>query len=373
MVLRGLGSGAVAVVASPVLAEATASPAVTGHGLAGGPPRRYDNENAYGPSPRALAAIREVAPSAANEYPDQRLKHLRSTIASIHNVPVEQVVIGCGSTEILRMAADAFLAPNRMLVTARPTCEVISDFAVARGAKVAAIPLSPRHSCDLPAMLAACSRATGLVYICNPNNPTGTVTRRQDLDDFLLRLPTGPAVVIDEAYHHYVGDSPESTSFLDRPAARDRVIVVRSFSKIHGLAGLRVGYAITSPDVAASLVAKGVQLGVSGVAAAAAAAAIEDRDHVSASLSRNTDDRQEFFNKVNARMLRAIDSQTNFAMLDTLRPAVEVVAHFARHGLVLPPPFARYSNHVRVSLGTPAQMDEFWRVWDLMPVIHSHG
>ena len=109
-------------------------------------------------------------------------------------------------------------------------------------------------------------------------------------------------------------------------------------------------------------VAKGVQLGVSGVAAAAAAAAIEDRDHVSASLSRNADDRQEFFNKVNARMLRVIDSQTNFAMLDTLRPAVEVVAHFARHGLVLPPPFARYSNHVRVSMGTPAQMDEFWRV-----------
>ena len=239
---------------------------------------RYGNENAYGPSPRVLAAIRDVAPSAAHQYPDERLKHLRSTIASFHNVRAEQVVIGCGSTEILRMAAEAFLAPNRMLVTARPTCDVISDFAVARGAKVAAITLSPRHSCDLPAMLAACTSATGLIYICNPNNPTGTVTRRQDLDAFLLRLPPGPTVVIDEAYHQYVEASPDSMSFIDRPAGRDRVIVVRSFSKIHGLAGLRVGYAITSPDVAVSLVAKGVQLGVSGVAAAAAAAAIEDRD-----------------------------------------------------------------------------------------------
>jgi histidinol-phosphate aminotransferase len=371
-VLRGLGSGAVAVVASPVLAEATVLPTVTSRGLAG-PPRRYDNENAYGPSPLALAALRDAAGSAAHEYPDQRLKHLRSTIASIHNVTVEQVVLGCGSTEILRMAADAFLAPNRPLVMARPSCEVISDFAVARGASVAAIRLSKHHSHDLPAMLAACSRATGLVYICTPNNPTGTVTRRQDLDDFLLRLPTGPAVVIDEAYHQYVADSPESTSFLDRPTRRERVIVVRSFSKIHGLAGLRVGYAITSPDVAAGLVARGVQLGVSGVAAAAAAAAIADRDHVSASVSRNTNDRQEFFNKANARMLRPVDSQTNFVMVDTGRPAAEVIAHFASHGLVLPPPIAHYGTYVRVSLGLPAQMDEFWRVWDLMPRIHSHG
>jgi histidinol-phosphate aminotransferase len=369
-VLRGLGSGAVAVVASPVLAEATTSPAVTGHGLAA--PRRYDNENAYGPSPRALTAIRDVAQSAAHEYPDERLKHLRSAIASFHNVRAEQVVIGCGSTEILRMAADAFLAPNQTLVTARPSCELIADFAVSRGAKVAAIPLSARHSCDLPAMLAACTTATGLVYICNPNNPTGTVTRRQDLDEFLQRLPPRPTVLIDEAYHEYVAPSPDSASFIARPAGRDRVIVVRSFSKIHGLAGLRVGYAITSPDVAASLVAKGVQLGVSGVAAAAAAAAIEDRNHVSASLSRNTDDRQEFFNKANARMQRVIDSQTNFAMIDTARPAAVVIAHFASHGLVLPPPIPHYGNHVRVSVGTPAQMDEFWRVWDLMPVIHSH-
>ena len=119
--------------------------------------------------------------------------------------------------------------------------------------------------------------------------------------------------------------------------------------------------------------AKGVQLGVSGVAAAAAAAAIEDRDHVSASQSRNTNDRQEFFNKANARMLRVIDSQTNFAMIDTGRPAAVVIAHFASHGLVLPPPIPHYGKHVRVSLGTPAQMDEFWRVWDLMPAIHSHG
>ena len=181
-----------------------------------------------GPSPRALAAIRDVAPSAAHEYPDERLKHLRSTIASFHNVRAEQVVIGCGSTEILRMAADAFLAPNQTLVTARPSCEVIADFAVSRGARVAAIPLLARHSCDLPAMLAACTSATGLVYICNPNNPTGTVTRRQDLDEFLQRLPARPTVLIDEAYLGSVAQSPDSASFIARPAARDRVIVVEA-------------------------------------------------------------------------------------------------------------------------------------------------
>ena len=316
-VLRGLGSGAVAVVASPVLPGATASPAVTGHGLAGAPLDVRQRERVWSFAARAYGHSRRRTVGSA-EYPDERLKHLRSTIASFHNVRAEQVVVGCGSTEILRMAADAFLAPNQMLVTARPSCELIADFAVSRGAKVAAIPLSPRHSCDLPAMLAACTSATGLVYICSPNNPTGTVTRRQDLDEFLRGFRPGRPSSSMRLTTRYVEASPDSMSFIDRPAGRDRVIVVRSFSKIHGLAGLRVGYAITSPDVAVSLVAKGVQLGVSGVAAAAAAAAIEDRDHVSASQSRNTNDRQEFFNKANARMLRVIDSQTNFAMIDTV-------------------------------------------------------
>ena len=216
-VLRGLGSGAVRSWRRPCWRE----PQVRRPSPATGwrRPINNGNENAYGPSPRALAAIREVAPSAANEYPDQRLKHLRSTIASIHNVPVEQVVIGCGSTEILRMAADAFLAPNRMLVTARPTCEVISDFAVARGAKVAAIPLSPRHSAICRPCWRHAAGQPAWSTSAIPDNPTGTVTRRRT-STTSCGAPDGPAVVIDEAYHHYVGDSPESTSFLDRPAAQ---------------------------------------------------------------------------------------------------------------------------------------------------------
>jgi histidinol-phosphate aminotransferase len=222
-------------------------------------------------------------------------------------------------------------------------------------------------------MLRACDSATGLVYICTPHNPTGTVTRRAEIDAFLERRPAHSVVVIDEAYHEYVLPSRETLSFIERPATDDRVIVVRTFSKIHGLAGLRVGYAITSTRLAEEMTSRGLSLSVSGIAATAAIAALDDHEHVRDSQRRNADDRQEFYNKANARMLRVLDSQTNFVMLDTARPAVNVVAHFRAHGLTLPPPPARYDRYVRVSMGTLAEMTEFWRVWDLMPVIHSHG
>jgi histidinol-phosphate aminotransferase len=118
---------------------------------------------------------------------------------------------------------------------------------------------------------------------------------------------------------------------------------------------------------------RGLPLSVSGISATAAIAALDDHEHVRASQRRNVDDRQEFYNQANARMLRVLDSQTNFVMLDTARPAVNVVSHFRAHGLMLPAPPARYDRYVRVSMGTSAQMSEFWKVWDLMPVIHSHS
>src|SRR5206468_11478150 len=149
---------------------------------------------------------------------------------------------GCGSAEILRMAADAFLGFGKKIIVARPTFELMSDCARGAAAEVVAIPLTRDYSHDLSAMLARCDSSTGLVYICNPNNPTGTLTRRRDLEAFVRQLPEKTFVLIDEAYHHYVGESSDYASFIDRPNDDGRVIVTRSFSKIHGLAGMRVGY-----------------------------------------------------------------------------------------------------------------------------------
>jgi histidinol-phosphate aminotransferase len=309
-------------------------------------------------------------PAQTSRYPLAASEELQRHIARAHGVAPEQVVLGCGSTEILRMAVDVFLGSSRTLVAARPTFEWISDCARRVGASLIAVPLRPDHSHDLDAMLAASDAATGLVYICNPNNPTGTLTPRSDVSAFVRELPPGIHVLVDEAYHHYVGQSPGYASFIDRPLDDPRVIVVRTFSKIYGLAGLRVGYAVCAPDTARQLRSAELPDHVNAVGARAALAALDDTDHVRTCARRNTDDRQEFFNQANARMLRVIDSQANFVMLNTGVPAEQVAQHFTAHHVLVAGQIANFDTHVRVSLGTPADMERFWSVWDLMPIQH---
>jgi histidinol-phosphate aminotransferase len=364
---RQLGAAAVAAAAAPSSFGEAASPSSA---AAPALTRLDRNENAYGASERVVAAMVDASRGAANRYADAEAELLRIKIARFHSVSPEHVVLGCGSADILRMAADAFTGSTRPLVVASPTVELISEYARRAGADVVALPLRADYAYDLPAMLARCDGTTGLVYICNPHNPTGTLTRRRDLDAFLRELPDTVHVVIDEAYHHYVTESPDYASFVDRPVDNPRVVVTRSFSKIHGLAGVRVGYAIATPAMARLMTARRAAAELSIVAAQGAMAALDDAEHVRISVGRTVDDRQEFVNQAHARMLKAIDSQTNFVMLNAERPAVDVIDHFKSYGVVLPPPIALFDTHIRVSLGTPAEMREFWEVWDVMPRRH---
>ena len=288
-----------------------------------------------------------------------------------HGLPPDRVVLGCGSGEILRIAADTFVGSRRSLIVAQPTFELIAAYAKRAGADIVAVPLSKDFSHDLPAMLARSNAATGLVYICNPNNPTGSLTRRRDLEAFIRELPETTCVLIDEAYHHYVGESPDYASFIDRPVDDNRVIVARSFSKIYGMAGLRAGYAVATPETARRLASCRLLENINVVAARAAVAALDDQEYVRTSVTRNVDDRQEFVNQAHARMLKPIDSQTNFVMMNVERPALEVIERFRQYGILLPPPVPSFEKYIRVSLGSPAEMREFWEVWDLMPVRHS--
>ena len=324
------------------------------------------NCNAYGPSERVNAAIR-AATRAANLDPEKEIELARDRIASQHQVRRDEVVLAGGSSRILRMAVSAFVTPGKTLITAEPTFEVASRYAKSMNRDVMSIPLRPGYSHDLDAMLDRCDSSTGLVYICNPNNPTGSLTHRRDLESFIAKLPATTRVLIDEAYHHYVDDTSDYRSFIDHPIDDDRVIVTRSFSKIYGLAPLRIGYAVASRDVATMLEAHRTSEEVSAITVKAAVAALTDGDYVRVSRMRNADDRQEFFNQANARMVRWIDSQTNFVMLNADRPAEEVVAHFERNRVLLSRPYVHFPKYVRVSLGTPAEMHEFWRVWELMP------
>ncbi len=324
------------------------------------------NENAYGPSQMVIASMQDSL-QFANRYPDPAVSALHERIAKSHSIKPEQIVLGCGSGEILSITASAYLGPAKKLITALPTFESIGRCAKSLGAEVVEVPIARNYSHDLGAMLARADAATSLVYICNPNNPTGSLTPRADLESFIRKLPPATTVLIDEAYHHYVERTADYSSFIDNPMDDDRVIVARTFSKVFGLAGIRVGYAVGAPKKIQALATRRLPEGLNAVGARAALVAFEDIDYVRLSAKRNADDRQEFFNQANARMIRGIDSHANFAMLNAGRMAVDVIEHFKRNNILIARLFPSMNTHVRVSFGTPPEMKEFWRVWGLLP------
>jgi histidinol-phosphate aminotransferase len=327
--------------------------------------RLNSNENAYGPSERAGAAMRSAL-LGANRYPYLEYEPLAESIAKLHGVGREHVLLGCGSTEILRMAAAAFLGPGKQLIQANPTFEAMEPYARAAGAEVVSVRLTTQFAHDLDQMLQRAGNNTGLVYVCNPNNPTASLTPRADLEVFIEKLPANVHILIDEAYHHYAGQSAMYASFIDRPLGDERVIVSRTFSKVYGLAGLRLGYAVGSPKGLQRMGAHSTERSVNCVVAQAAMAALDDPGNVRDSMTRNANDRQEFRNQAMVRMLKPIDSHANFLMMDTHHPAQDVIRHFQEHKVFIGRPFPAMDTYVRVSLGTPTEMLEFWRVWDML-------
>jgi histidinol-phosphate aminotransferase len=367
--LRRFGATTIAGVAVPSLDVRSLARVPQAQSVASQPSRPIlldHNENAYGPSQTVLAVLRDSA-SLSNRYPRTECDSLVAKIAAVHNVKSEQVLLGCGSSELLRLAAAAFLRPGKTLVQASPTYPALGKFARSLGAEVVDVPLNRVHEHDLAAMQARVGDATGLVYICNPNNPTGTLTPRKSIETLIRKLPSKAMVLIDEAYHHFVDPHPNYISFLDQPVDDPRVMVTRTFSKIYGLAGMRVGYLVAAPDIVRRFSAGQLHFGVGVLSAKAAFAALDDPEYVRLSAKRNADDRQEFMNRINGGMLRAIDSHTNFVMLDPMRPPGQVIEHLKKNNILIGPPIPAMDKYIRVSLGIPAEMDEFWRVWDLMP------
>jgi histidinol-phosphate aminotransferase len=332
----------------------------------GGPILLNSNENAYGPFP---GVVRLPNPfQNANRYPDRSVDLLKEKLAKLHKVGTDQVVLGCGSTEILRMAASAFTGPDRKLVMAAPTFEVIGSYAEAVKAPVVRVPLtSESFAHNVPAMAAEAAKSGGLVYICNPNNPTASLTPRRTLENFLRDLPKNVYVVIDEAYHDFVPVSADYISFLATPVNDDRVIVARTFSKIYGLAGLRLGYGVTSPQTAKLLTRQKLDDSSNEFALRCALASLNDADEREMAIMRNANDRAVFLHEAKSRKTPAIPSWTNFAMIDTFRPVKSVIDFFKANGILIGRPFPPMDTWARISLGTPDQMKTFWQVWDKMP------
>lgn len=361
--LRQLGAGAAATVLFPRTAESAS-------GTDDSPARlvRLDrNESAYGPSEKAKVAFGQAV-NEVSRYPGEEVENLHAAVAAAHGVATDNVTLGCGSTEIMRMAAEAYLGRGKSLVTASPAFQFMEQAARLVGSEVRSVPLTRDYGHDLEAMLARTDATTGLIYICNPNNPTGTLTPGPELEAFLGKVPSGVAVLMDEAYHDYVAPTSTYASWAKRAAAHPQLIVTRTFSKVYGLAGLRVGYAISSAETAKRLAARRLPMEVSSVAARVAFAALSDTAYTKKIAAANANDRQEFFNQVNARMLRCLDSQTNFVLMRTGSSGSEAAEMLRNKGLLVGFGFPGFEKHIRVSLGFPKDMEAFWQAWDaLMP------
>ncbi|HXE89547.1 MAG TPA: aminotransferase class I/II-fold pyridoxal phosphate-dependent enzyme [Terriglobales bacterium] len=334
------------------------------------PIRLNSNENAYGPLPSVLEAMRGAA-RVASIYPFQRDDEYMEKVARFHGVERERVIAGCGSTEILRMAACAFAGAGRRIIVPTPTFEAILEYARAEEGQVETVPLTTNYAHDLEEMLervhAKEKPPAGLVYICNPNNPTASLTPRGAIEDFLRRLPRETHVLIDEAYHHFAVGAAGYTSFLERPVDDARVIVARTFSKIYGMAGLRLGYGVGAPEAIQKMRRYRLWDSANGIALECAMAALDDREGLAAAARRIAQDHTDFETEAKRRNVSFIPSFTNFFMVECGRPVRAVMAHFAKQGILIGRPFAGLETMARISLGTPEEMKAFWRAWDTLP------
>lgn len=315
------------------------------------------NENPYGPSKRAIKAMKNSLESCAR-YPDALISEMRDAVARLHRVSPDQVMLGCGSGDILRVAAGAFLGPGREIVMAEPTYEEMWHHAQTTGAVQKMIAATSDYRHDLPAMAAACSASTGLVYICNPCNPTGTIVYRDELAAFVARVPSTAAIIIDEAYHHFVED-PRYASAFDLLDRAPNVVVARTFSKIYGMAGMRLGYAVASPDMIVRMARFGLWNPLNAAVLEAGLASLEDDEHLAKQRKLNNETRQWLCAQLERDGRRCIPSHTNFIMLDVGRDAAEVAAQFRQREILVGRKFPPMHTWLRVSIGARNQMEKF--------------
>jgi histidinol-phosphate aminotransferase len=372
---RWLGAGAAVAVlrpavsfggAAPAPATSSTPPAAAPHA----PGRRVvqlsANENPYGPPPAALEALR-AAIGEGNRYPDARAETLIATLAAHHQVGAESIVLGCGSSQILHAAAAAFCGgANGLLVTADPTFEALGRYATVRGAEVKRLALTADYRHPLAAMHDALVRP-GLAYVCNPNNPTASLTPAAELRGFLDALPQDRVALVDEAYHHYADGAAEYASVAHLAAERSNLVVARTFSKVYGMAGLRCGYAIAHPTTAAKMREQIPFDPSNALALAAANAALGERAHVEQARKTNAEVRAWAMSEVERAGAKSIPSAANFFMAELGRDVAPIIAALRAEGVEIGRRFPALPTHLRITVGTADEMhvfaDAFHRVW----------
>jgi histidinol-phosphate aminotransferase len=317
------------------------------------PVKLASNENPLGPSPRAVEAIKAALPEL-NRYPDGASYELRAKIAAYHKIGVERVFAASGSVEVLNLLAFLFLRSGLNSVYSEHSFAIYPLATAAAGGTHRVVKTLDGFSHDLDAMAAAIDPNTRIVFLANPNNPTGTLYRRADWKRFLERVPEHVVIVADEAYFEFVRDSDYPDSMQDHDDRR-LLITLRTFSKIYGLAGIRVGYAVARPDMIQMLHNVRQPFNVTSLAQVAAMAGMDDRAHVARTLQVNAEG-MDFLEGEFARLkLPFIPSHANFILVD-VGDGRAVYDRLLRKGVIVRPMNGYgYPRHLRISVGLPEE------------------
>jgi histidinol-phosphate aminotransferase len=313
------------------------------------------NENPLGAAPRAMAAYRKAEKSCAL-YPEGASPELRAALARHHKLEPESVIVGSGSDEIIRLLCEAFVEPEDEVVVSQHGFIRFKQQAAMMGARVIEVPMTD-WTHDLELMAKAASPRTKLVFVANPNNPTGTFNTAEEVDALLAAVPKTALVVLDEAYWHYAHAIPGYPKSLpDLIRAHENLVVLRTFSKAYGLAGLRVGYGVGDPELIGWLDRIRMPFNVSLPAQLACVEALKDSAFVKRSVALNETQRELVARALGDMGFGCGDSATNFVFARSPLPGRELFKALLRQGVIIRP-LDEYglTQHVRISVGTPAQ------------------
>jgi histidinol-phosphate aminotransferase len=314
------------------------------------------NENPLGPSPMAMAAARAVL-GESNRYPDGGTKLLRQKLAEKRGVSAEEIFIGLGSSEIIDLAARVLLRAGLQGLTSEGT---YAPFSVAIRASGAELVLAPQRefAFDLDAIAKAITPKTGVIYLANPNNPTGSAFGREEFEEFLAAVPDGVLVVLDEAYIHYA----VSMGLRDSEEAyrkRKNLLILRTFSKVYGLAGLRIGYAIGRPELLTAMNKLRTPFNTSGVAQAAALAALDDKEHVTRCIETNATERKRLSEGLAKVGFRPVASEANFVFMVVGPEAKDLSDELLQMCVIVRPlGWMGFPEAMRISVGTAEENDK---------------
>lgn len=317
------------------------------------------NENPLGPSPLALKAVIENLTGSPqsnniNRYPDGSGHYLKSALAEKLAVDGEEVILGNGSNELIDIAVRTFLQPGDEAVMAAPSFVVYPLDVRAAGGRSVEIPLKD-YTHDLEAMGDAVTPKTKMLFVANPNNPTGTINKRDEFDRLMKRIPDGVLVVVDEAYYEYVADPDYADSMKHFREGRD-ILILRTFSKIYGLAGLRIGYGIAKKELVVEMNKIRPPFNTSSIAQTAAIHALSDDGHVDATREINEAGKKYLYKELDSLGLKYVPSQTNFIYLPLGQDANILYNNLLRQGIIVRPMGPR---EIRVTIGLPEENKRF--------------